>query len=163
MIQSKPWSQNNNYLIYSDGRIFSIRSNKFLKLQESNNGYLRVELPIKPNHPKKFLVHRLVAETFIPCNDLSLQVNHKDENKHNNDVSNLEWVTPKENINYGTCKQKIAAKQYKRPVIMCDINSHEPIQEFESISQAYRFLNKTVGGHIRQVCLGQRAYAYGYW
>ena len=58
---------------------------------------------VEPNKREWFLVHRLVLSVFNPIeNSNHLEVNHKDENKENNRIDNLEWVTSKENCNYGT-------------------------------------------------------------
>ena len=86
------------FAITEDGRIWSKRSNKFLKLNLTN-GYLA--------HTTKVLgkavaltAHRLVANAYIPNPDNKPQVNHKDGNKQNNHVSNLEWCTAKENVQH---------------------------------------------------------------
>lgn len=63
-----------------------------LKPQMDYKGYLRLEL-----NKKAYAVHRLVALTFIPNFENKPQVNHKNGHKHDNNVSNLEWVTNKEN------------------------------------------------------------------
>jgi hypothetical protein len=89
------------YSISQDGKIFASPSNKrpkgcVLRPWLIGNGYEMVML-YKSKKPKKYLVHRLVAETFIP-NPLGLsEVNHKDGNRLNNSIDNLEWVSSKQN------------------------------------------------------------------
>lgn len=65
-------------------------------------GYLGVRLYDGYGNGKTYRIHRLVAETFLPNPNNYPQVNHKDENKTNNRVENLEWCTLEYNINYGT-------------------------------------------------------------
>ena len=87
-----------NYSITKDGKVFSHNTNSYL-MPFNNSGYLRVSLSTE-NKCKKFLVHRLVAEAFIPNNDNKKLVNHIDGNKQNNDISNLEWCTYSENLKH---------------------------------------------------------------
>lgn len=87
------------YLITGDGRVWSSKSNRFLNMYNFR-GYLRVGITVAKGIQKNFFVHRLVAIAFIPTNDQNLQVNHIDGNKQNNRISNLEWVTSKENIQH---------------------------------------------------------------
>ena len=75
---------------------------KVLKPYLQNNGYEIVDLFLSPNNKKHFLVHRLVAEAFIPNPDNLQEVNHKDEDKCNNNIDNLEWCDHAYNNNYGT-------------------------------------------------------------
>lgn len=71
---------------------------KYLKPQLTERGYLAVILyNNKTKKRKRFRVHRLVAKAFIPNTDNKPQVNHKDMNKKNNHVENLEWCTNQEN------------------------------------------------------------------
>lgn len=100
------------YQISNFGRVKSFNFSRkhfnqnyhFLKPNISNNGYEQVTLYNKSRERHKYLVHKLVAEAFLsnphnyPC------VNHKDENKLNNSVDNLEWCTYKHNNNYGTAR-----------------------------------------------------------
>lgn len=78
-----------------------------LKSALSKNGYPMVVLVVH-NKRKTINVHRLVAQAFIPNPDNLPQVNHKDEDKTNNNVANLEWCTHKYNVNYGTRNMKIS-------------------------------------------------------
>lgn len=95
------------------GRIKSLfRYKKVLTTFKQPNGYLSVTLYKNGNEYFK-LVHRLVATSFIPNPSKKPAVNHRDECKSNNSVKNLEWVTNKENSNYGTALNRMAHKQGK--------------------------------------------------
>ena len=102
------------YQISNYGKVKSLKNNKTRKLIEDRDGYLWVAL-YKNKKQKIFFVHRLVAKAFIENKTNKPQVNHKDENKKNNIVTNLEWVTAKENINYGTRTYK-ASKKHNKPI-----------------------------------------------
>ena len=84
-----------NYSVTTDGRVYNATTEHEIKPQ-SNGRYNKVTLSFN-GYQKQFLVHRMIAETFIPCNDFTKEVNHKDGNRVNNCVDNLEWVTPSEN------------------------------------------------------------------
>ena len=93
------WVSKNGSMQFIKGRILKLRTDKC--------GYLHVVLS-KNNKVKAYLVHRIIAETFLPNTDNLPQVNHKDENKLNNVVSNLEWCTHEYNVNYGTRNERMS-------------------------------------------------------
>lgn len=84
------------YEVSSEGLVRNTRTLKLLTGDINKAGYKRVQFYNKPKKQRMF-VHRLVAETFLVCGNESLVVNHKDGNKLNNHVDNLEWVTRTEN------------------------------------------------------------------
>lgn len=86
------------YQVSNEGRIKSIRKDKFLSVNFSGNGYGRVVL--YNNGYKAFLVHRLVATAFLPRPEGCTEVNHKDLNKTDNRSENLEWTTASENTKH---------------------------------------------------------------
>lgn len=88
------------YTISSDGKVFSIRSGKYLKPRLSMDGYERVALCRGRSYRREYRVHRLVAEAFIDNPNNLPQVNHKDFDVRNNCLENLEWCTNKENAHY---------------------------------------------------------------
>ena len=90
---------NNSYLINTKGEVFSKKTGKQLKPHLHEKGYLRVTLQCD-GKKKKHRIHRLVAEQFINNPDNLPQVNHKDGNKLNNDISNLEWCTQSQNMQH---------------------------------------------------------------
>ncbi len=96
-----------NYNIYSDGKVWSIKANKFIKSNINSSGYFKVGLYNK-NGRNFFNIHRLIAENFIDNKFNKPQVNHINGIKTDNRIENLEWVTPSENTKHawdnGLCK-----------------------------------------------------------
>ena len=123
------------YQVSNKGRVKSLKWGKERILRPGINscGYLKVVL-YKNTAAQHRLVHRLVAEVFIPNLENKPQVNHKDENKLNNCVNNLEWTTAKENSNYGTRNERVSRKilQYSK--------SGEFIREWQSAAEVERVL-----------------------
>lgn len=103
------------YAITSCGRVWSYRHGKFLKDSDSR-GYRRVVLSLG-NERKAFNIHRLVAEAYLPNPENLPCVNHKDENKSNNSVNNLQWCSILYNNTYNDrhlkCAQKISESRKK--------------------------------------------------
>ena len=93
----KGWED--KYTISSDGKVYSIRSGKFLKPRLSMDGYERVALCDGPIR-REYRIHRLVAEAFVENPQNLPQINHKDFNKLNNYVTNLEWCDDYYNTHY---------------------------------------------------------------
>ena len=116
---------NNRFEVSNLGRV---RSNaygktKILKGTILPNGYVRVHINYNGEH-KYLLVHRLVAEAFIPNPNNLPQINHKSEVKTENFVENLEWCDAKYNSNYGTCRERTNKKK-RKPIIQIDLDGNE--------------------------------------
>lgn len=86
------------YQVTSWGRVWNVSAERFIAPQETEKGYLRVNLFDDSGKRVHRKVHRLVANAFIPNPQNKPQVNHIDGNKKNNSVTNLEWVTNDENV-----------------------------------------------------------------
>lgn len=116
------------YAITEEGKVWSYKSNKFLKPREIANGYLGVTL-YKDGVGKQYRLHRLVAEAFIPNPDNLPIINHKNEIKTDCNVNNLEWCSHQYNSNYGSIKEKITqnASNKNIPIYCVELE-----QQFES-------------------------------
>lgn len=139
------------YAITSCGKVWSYRSKKFLKPYKVGE-YLGVKLT-KNNERKKYYIHRLVAEAYIPNPNGCKIINHKDENKHNNCINNLEWCTSKYNNEYSG-NILAATKSHYRKVrcvetgeIFESIKSAKDKYNINNISAACRGVQKTAGGY----------------
>jgi hypothetical protein len=97
------------YFVTEDGRVYSSHSKRELSQQTDRDGYKRTTLK---RYNKKAGVHRLVAETYISNPDNKSQINHIDRDPSNNHISNLEWVTPKENIEHKIVNQNLWTIEY---------------------------------------------------
>ena len=147
------------YQISNFGRVKSfVKSRPKIKsLSNDKDGYLLCVLN-KLNKKRTFKVHRLVAMSFIPNPENKSQVNHKDGNKHNNIVDNLEWVTPVENM-YHARINGLRSSMY-HGVSQYDLSGNL-IQNFNSVTEAAGF----IGGSrscIVHCCNGRQLTAYGY-
>ena len=173
----------NDYYIADGGDILSFKhigrfpNGKRLSKQIDKLGYERVCL-MKDKRLKHILVHRLVGETFIPNKttfksmpdenrdeiDLDkLEINHKDENKLNNYVSNLEWCTHKYNSNYGTRTARIIPQtidKTRRPIDQYTMDGML-IKEWYSTNEAARTLG-LIQQNITKCCQGKRKSVGGY-
>ena len=135
---------------------------RILKFEEEKHGYLRVTLS-----RKHFLVHKLVALCFIenptnlPC------INHKDENKKNNNVSNLEWCTHSYNSNFGTRAARFREKAVNNPknskhILQLDMQGNL-IKKWPSAREIERAFDKaSVATNVIQCCKGKHNSNYGF-
>lgn len=148
------------YEVSDKGRVRSIKFGKerILKPLRNTCGYLQVDLWKNGEH-KMYLVHRLVAQTFTPNPDNLTEVNHKDEDKDNNSVQNLEWCDRKYNINYGNRNQMVSIKLSK-PILQYT-KSGEFVREWKSTYDVERNLGY-FHNYISYCCNGKLKSAYGY-
>ena len=150
VIDTKDNNKFSNYKINKKGVV--INNNNIILKQNINSGYYRINLTSDNGKPKSLFIHKLVALTFLENQNNYDIVNHKDENKLNNNIKNLEWVNHIQNITYSQGKK----------INQIDINIDKIIKTFNSMQEAYRELNKTYGANIRLVCEGKRKFAFGF-
>ena len=132
-----------NYAVSNYGNVKNIITGNILKPGDNGRGYFHVRLYNSDHVAKGIMIHRLVALAFIP-NPLNLpQINHIDEDKHNNRVDNLEWITSLDNINHGTHNERVGLNNPNRRPI-CSINSMGEIKYFDSARHAQRYY-RTIG------------------
>lgn len=152
------------YRISSWGRVKSLRYGKERILKPANvDGYLRVCL-YKDGEPKWFKIHRLVAEAFLDNPDNLPEVNHKDEDKSNNNVNNLEFCSRQYNVNYGTGHQRSNETQTngsKSKIVLQYNMDGVLIAEYPSIMEVQRQLGFNQG-YICHCCNGRFNKAYGF-
>ena len=146
------------YQVSNLGRVKRITTGRVLKPLKHANGYLMVKLS-KNSIVYTKTVHRLVAEAFIPNPEHKPEINHIDENKTNNNVSNLEWMTRKENINHGTRTERMSKTQ-SIPIIATNIKTGES-KEFYGARECARQLGLT-HGNIASVLKGRYKQTGGY-
>lgn len=147
------------YSIDKVGNVYSHYSKRLLKPKIDKDGYKEVALS-RNGKTKYFRVHRLVAITFIPNPNNYPLVNHKDENKANNAINNLEWCTTKYNDNYGSRNLKISQTKQTRPVLQIDDRGNT-VAQYRGVKEAMKKTGVNRNS-IREVIRGNRKTAGGY-
>lgn len=155
----KPIKGFDDYEVSNFGNVRSYkRKNVYLLKKHINQkGYHRVRLA-KDNEGKMYFLHRIVAHNFIGDIE-NLEINHKDGNKQNNNVDNLEIVTKSENTKHAY--ETGLRKRPNKKVLMLEPESLKVIREFESILSAAEFVGVNYAG-VSKVCSGKRKLAGGY-
>ena len=161
MIESQRWASISGYEgfyeVSENGTVRNSQTHHMLSPLE-RNGYFQVELSKHQKREWK-LLHRIVANAFIPNKEEKSEVNHIDGNKHNNCVENLEWCTRNENLKHAFLTG-LKAKDTSARKIKCT-DSAGNVAMFPSIYCASKELNISKG-NICMVCKGQRPLASGY-
>lgn len=138
-------------IIYSNGAKHTYKGH-VLALNYTSGGYKHVHLSIN-QHRKTPLVHRLVAEAFVPNPEGKKEVNHKDEDKTNNRADNLEWCDGKYNVNYGTRNQRSS-----KPIVQLTLEGNY-IGQYYGASEAQK---KTgIGANNISAALNDAQYTAG--
>lgn len=132
------------YVITDNGKVISYKFKKprVMKTWLQKSGYENIKL-CKENHTYHFLIHRLVAEAFIPNPNNLPEVNHKNKIRNDNRVENLEWCSRKENLydSYSTLSQ---IRNFK-DCLLINSETKEIIGNFKSISAAARYASENFG------------------
>jgi len=146
------------YKVSDTGEVFSVRHKTTTKgVKPKNSKQYPLVTVHKDGKQMNRYVHRLVAEAFVPNPNRYPQVNHLDENKENNCVSNLEWCTAKYNINYGTGLKRRGKKQ-ERPVL-CYFG--DSVKKYKSLQDAEKETG-VLHGNIRKCCIGKTKQSGGF-
>lgn len=136
------------YEVTTEGDVFNQKGLK-LKPQVSNKGYLRVSLSNDRIKHKKLSVHRLVAEAFIPNPNNLPQVDHKNEIKTDNHVSNLRWSTPLGNLEHSRVIEKASEAKFTK--VRC-ITTGEIFNSIKEAAETYNLAHS----NIVACCNGRR-------
>ena len=134
------------YAVTSCGKVWSYKRQKFLEPQLNENGYWRVCL-YKDRKEKKYMIHRLVAEAYIPNPDNLPEVDHIDNDKNHNYVNNLQWITHRDN----------SRKSNNKPILQYTIEG-EFVREWECAADVGKVAVKSINNCLK----GRNKTAYNY-
>ncbi len=138
-----------NYVINENGVVINTTTNHIKKPSDNNMGYLFVDLYNCGKHKREY-IHRLVAKAFIPNIENKPYINHIDGNPHNNSVENLEWCTPKENVEHASKVLKVMkaysihTEKCKKKIYVYDFFTDKLIGEYSSLTECAKIYKLNV-------------------
>lgn len=155
------------YKVSNAGKVYSIRNEKLIKPKKNNRDYIQIRL-YKDKKVEHWLLHRLVATNFIENPNNLPQINHKDEDKNNNCVENLEWCTNLYNRHHGTGIERMAKNHDYEKIskLRCKrVNQYtlegEYIRSWDSATEIQNETGK-LGSSISACCRHEYKTSYGY-
>ena len=140
-----------DYEVSTHGNVRNLKGH-YMTQFDNGRGYLQVHLT-KNKQSRHCLVHRVVAQAFIPNPENKPTVNHLNEDKHDNRVENLEWATSKEQATHGTLQQRLSEKKEKK------VRCIETNTIYDSVQQASEDATKS---NIVSCCRGRRKTTCGF-
>lgn len=177
-MNEEEWKTIDKFLNYEISNYGNLRNKttKYILKPSIKSGYLCVSLNDVNGDRKSFKIHRLVALTFIPNTENKQTVNHKDHNKLNNNLSNLEWATTSEQNNHKRkCKKETQELISSRAVWRIDKDNNEKIEYYKTIRSAAQWIfdnnltsvkdfnnGNNIKTKISAVAQGRRLTTFGY-
>lgn len=160
---------NSNYSIDENGNVRNDKRNRLITPYDNKAGKGYLYVCLYNGHIKQgaYGVHRLVAQTFIPNPENRPMVNHKDGDTKNNNVNNLEWVSPLENVVHAhrvlgaLCGYQHAWVRKEKPVKQIDMKTNEVVAIYKSVQEASRQTG-IKSPYICNCANGKQKYAKGY-
>jgi hypothetical protein len=146
----KPYPELDKYLVSNTGEVKHKRTNRILQGSKVN-GYRFVNLNRDDDTKRNCLIHRLVAETFLENPEKKPVVNHKDTNILNNHVSNLEWVTYKENMNTKETIDNLKKSKNSKHILHIDIEPGTILSKYYGATECEKML-KINAGTVLYIC-----------
>lgn len=152
----------NRYLVSSWGRIYDLFYEHYPTPALCDKGYVRVSIQSNNNKIKCIRMHSLIANTFIPNPENKFTVNHKDFNKQNNTIENLEWMSYAENIEHAHEHKRFLIKENKSFLTEDDIldikTKHKNGLSFTQIAKDYNRLPRAISDIVKG-----KSYNYDFW
>lgn len=133
-----------DYLITDTGRVYSLRSGRYLRTCKNNRGYLTIRLGRKTGH---LLVHRLVAEAFIPNPENKSTVDHINRDKDDNRVANLRWASYKQQRENNSSSKTL---KEKRGQAIIEVLNQDVNIRYKSLREVPNIYNSVISNHINK-------------